>query len=182
MAEDTKNQTSFDLYQEAFQLASDLTLSGGEVTEEMEGRLDAFLVASDTKLGAHRYVINQFTERAQSLRLEAKRFAERARTFERVASEVKQHAITVMQARVELLGEKEGRSMDTDHGLVYLKSYTKLVIEDDVALLARHRQNPDYVRVTEKIDRTALTTALKMGRLAGDDVAHLSDEVSIIFQ
>ena len=175
-----KKKTSFDLYAEALSLTNELQAREGVTDDELEERLEGFLSGTDDKLGAHRYTIDQFNSRAKEMRAEAKRFTERARMMEGVAERIKRHAMTVMQGRMELLGAEEGRSLEADHGLVYLQTYKKLVIEDDDIFVKAHMGDA-WVKARYTPDRTAVKKALTSGY--GDiEGAELVEDVTIIFK
>jgi hypothetical protein len=181
--DDQKKKTSYELYLTALNLTTELQDREGVTDDELDQRLDRFLDGADDKLGAHRYTIDQFYARAKEMRSEAKRFSERARTMEAVAERIKRHAVTVMQGRMELLGDEKGRSLDADHGLVYLQTYKKLVIDDEPGFIGRHLEG-DWVRTVEKVsvDRAAVKKALSKGTAGDIEGAELVEDVTVIFK
>ena len=85
----------------------------------------------------------------------------------------------MLNARVELLGPKEGRSLETDLGLVYLKSTQRLEI-DDPDLFMDDNRNREWVTYTPKIDKKAVTAALKKDQSI--DGARMVSGLSVIFK
>jgi hypothetical protein len=173
--------TSFDLMQMAFELTAQLIEAEGVADEVIERKIEEWLAACGDKVDRHRYVIAEFKTRGRQLRDEAKRLTELARTCDRVVDRVKGHARLILEGRVDTLGWDEGRKIVTDLGQVYLQKRVQLIVDDEAALIDR-LAGSEYVKVIEKIDRTAVTKAMKSGALAGDEVARIEDAVSVVFK
>ena len=176
--------TSLDLYRMANELSAVLEENEGITTDEIDQVMEEFLGASADKLDRHRYAIDRFQRSADMYRAEAKRLQERARMHIDIVDRVKRHARLCLEARVELMGEKDGRSMENDHGLVYLQRYTRLEVDDAPALLAKLGTDHELVKVSHALRRDALTRAMKAGKEPAGvgKLARLVEHNTVIFK
>ena len=174
------NVTSLDLYRAAQELCLELEAREGVTDEELDAAIGAFLDGSEDKLDRHRYAIDSFTAQAKLYRTEVQRLQQRARMLEGIASRIKDHAKLVLEARCELMGEAEGRKVETANGIVYLRKGTKLIIEDEEQFLHLNREHKQWVTYKPVIDKRAVTAALK-----GDaevPCARLENAPSVVFK
>lgn len=175
--------TSLDLYRAAFDLEMELTEREGITDDELDARLNEVLGSTVDKLDGHRYHIDHFINRADMLRSEVKRLQERARMLEGTAEHIKRHALMVMEARVKLVGPKEGRKVETEHGIVYLRKSHKVRIFDDKSFIetANRHENAGLVEWVPKIDKREVMNRLKQGDPLWDE-AVIEETVSVIFK
>jgi len=176
--------SSLDLLQSARELVTELELSEGVTDEDLDARLVEFIDGSGEKLDAHRYVIDQFKSQADIMRANARRLGARAKMLENVIDRIKIHAVFVMEGRIELLGEDDGRRLETEHGIVYLRTTKKLQIfnEDSFIEYAKaHSDTQDLVKYTPKIDKREVMKKLKGGDMLGGE-AVIEDTRSVVFK
>lgn len=176
--------SSLDLLQSALELVTELELSEGVTDEDLDARLVSFIEGSGEKLDAHRYVIDQFRTQSDLMRANARRLGARAKMLENVIERIKMHAVFVMEGRVELLGEDEGRRLETEHGIIYLRKAQKVEIFNDesfVEYAANHSDTQGLVKYTPKIDKREVMKKLKGGDLLGGE-AVIKDTVSVVFK
>ena len=183
MESKARSPTSVELYQQARELCSTLEARYGETNEVIDEAIDTFLADSENKLDRHRYAIDYFKTMSQLYRADAQRLQARARMMMKTVDRIKQHAITVLEGRCALLGDKKGRSLTTAHGLVYLQNKTTMVIDDPEVVLSALRGTA-YVDVieTEKLDRNAISSAMKNGTLGPSIGARLVESHIVIFK
>jgi len=176
--------TSLDLYRMANELCTVLEQNEGITDDDIDAAIDEFLIGSEDKLDRHRYAIDRFKRSAEMYRAEAKRLQERARMHIDIVDRVKRHARLCLEARVELMGEKEGRSMENAHGLVYLQRYTRLEVDDAPALLDHLGTDSELVKVSHALRRDALTRAMKAGKEPAGvgKLARLVEHNTVIFK
>ena len=84
-----------------------------------------------------------------------------------------------MPSRCELLGEAEGKKLETDAGIVYLRKGKSLEIGDPDAFVEEHSSSP-WVVHNPSIDKRAITAAIKGGQEVSG--AQLLDSMSVIFK
>jgi hypothetical protein len=173
------NVTSLELYRNAQALCFELEAREGITDDELEEAIGGFLSGSEDKLDRHRYAIDQFVNQAKLYRAEVQRLQGRARMLEGIAKRIKQHAQLVLEARCELLGEDDGRKLETDAGIVYLRKGKSLEIGDPDAFVEEHISS-DWVVHKPSIDKRAITAAIKGGQEVSG--ALLLDSLSVIFK
>lgn len=171
---------SLQLYGEAAELRMLLEAGEGELTPEMEERIDAFLDDSENKLDRHRAVIADFSKRAELYDAEVKRLTQRSRMLKRVAYRVKELAKVVLDGRVQLHGWKDGRKVETESGIVFLKRTKALVIPDEAAFQDAYRTHPKYIKRSTSIDKAAVKKAIE----SGTEVPHatIEDRTHVVFK
>lgn len=99
--------TTIDLFSVALHLVEDLEESGGELSPAMEARLAAFGDGVREKLAAlHALCLRLEVEQA-ALDAEAKRIADRARSWGRARDRVKALAQSVLEAHERVTGESK---------------------------------------------------------------------------
>jgi len=175
-----ENLTSLDLYRAAFDLEMELTEREGVTDDDLDARLNDVLGSTADKLDGHRYYINHFNGRAETVRKEARRLEQRARQLENTSKRIKRHAMLVMDARVKLLGPEQGRKVATDHGIVYTQTSRRLVIEDEGAFINTYRDT-EWVTLKPHINRQDLTRALKSNAEVVEGV-HMAETVTVVFK
>lgn len=171
---------SLQLYGEAAELRMLLEAGEGELTPEIEQRIDAFLDDSEDKLDRHRAVIADFSKRAELYDAEVKRLTERSRMLKRVVYRVKELAKVVLDGRVQLHGWEDGRKVETEAGIVYLNRTKALVIPDEAAFQDAYRTHPKYIKRSTSINKAAVKDAIK----AGEAVAHalMEERTHVVFK
>ena len=180
MTAKNKPPTSLELYGLAQQLCFELEAREGITDDELEAAIGQFLDGSEDKMDRHRYAIDKFKATASMYRAEVKRLNGRARMLEGIAERIKDHAKLVMEARVEMLGQEDGRKLETEHGLIYLMTRDKLVISDEEQFCTLNRNKP-WITYKPVIDKRAVLKAVK----ADPDAAQLATvekSVSVVFK
>ena len=102
----------------------------------------------------------------------------RAQMLEKAAGRIKGHALSVVLARVAIVGP-EGRKVKTENGIVYTREYQKLMIDDDSKFIERHADTK-WVKRKPSISKTDLIQALKNGNEI--EGAQMVDAVSVVFR
>jgi len=172
--------TSLTLYADAQNLISELEMREGVTDDELEDAIEQFLDGSESKLDRHRYAIDMMSTKAKMYRAEAQRLAARSRMVEGIVERIKQHAKLVMEARVDLLGEADGRKMETEHGIVYLRKSKRLVIEDPDQFIHLNRKRNDWFTWKATIDKRAVKAALEADEDV--DLAYIESNTSVVFK
>ena len=177
---DKQKSTSLELFNAAQAICFELESREGVTDEDLDAAIAEFLDGSEDKMDRHRYAIQMFQSQSKMYRAEVQRLQGRARMLEGIVDRIKQHARLVMEARVEMLGEKDGRKLETEHGIVYLQKRDKLVIDDDDAFCDLNRTKA-FITYHPKIDKRAVLAALKEDDTAVQ-LARVEKSVSVVFK
>ena len=160
MNEDNQ-MTSYQLMCEAHELVHDLYESEGELTDDIENRIGAFLGNTAEKMDAHRFVIDEAKAQAVKLKAQAKRFSDEARRYEATVERVRNHAKMLLEAKVELEGWDNGRKVKTTTGSVYLQKRESLACADELLEQMESHLSVEALDMVTRSKRTVDLTALK---------------------
>ena len=155
---------SYDLLTMAFGITNELMEREGVTDDDLEARIQQFLDQADEKLNSHRYMRTLAQTTGRMIRDEANRLVAVARRIEQIADRCDAGARMVLEGRVETEGWEKGRKLESTDGVVYLKRYAALEIDDPKALLSALGNSPHahkFVKVKPSLDRTAVKQAVK---------------------
>jgi len=127
--------TTFDLIVEVGALVADIMEAGGEVTPEIEERLDELLDGGELsqKLERLHAVVRRLKGEADFLKGEEKRIAARRKVAENQSSYLSNLAGELLRAHETLTGEHK---VKTTTGLAWLSNSKRLEVDDEDAVPA----------------------------------------------
>jgi hypothetical protein len=149
--------TLYDISMEGMQLESILTENDGELTPELEARMDALLLEGPQRIEAAAMVVRTLETSAEAAKAEAKRLTERAASFESNAKSLKQRITIALDAafngkvKTPLFTIWNQTSPDT-------VSFELDAGEDIHQIAVLH---PDLVRTTYALDKKAIAEVYK---------------------
>jgi len=146
---------------EGMELESILSENGGELTPELESRLDALLSQGKDKIEAAACVVREMDAHAEALRAEAKRLADRAVSFDNQAERLKQRMVYAVDAAF-------GGKLKTDRFTIWAQNSAGGVQFEcaDVSKLP-----DDLVKVTRSLNKDAAKELYKRGELPAEILA-----------
>jgi hypothetical protein len=139
----------YDLSKEGIEISELLTDSLGELTEEIEQRLDVLMLQGPDTLEAAAMVVKQLEAGATACEDESKRLRERAKAFQENAEKLKQRMTVALdlafsgKIRTSLFSVWTQKSAD--------RTIADLVPGVTAEML--HKERPDLVRVKMELDR-----------------------------
>lgn len=148
--------TLYDISMEGMELESILTENDGELTPELEARMDALLLEGPQRIEAAAMVVRTLESSADAAKAEAKRLGERAKSFEANADSLK-HRISIAldtafggKVKTPLFTIWNQTSPDTVSFELEGGGFEELILT-----------NPEMVRVSYALDKKAIGEAYK---------------------
>lgn len=152
--------TLYDMTLEGLQIADILTENEGELTPELEARLDVLMQAGPDRLEAAAMVVRNLEADAMACKAEAQRLAERAQGFENNAKRLKERMTIALDAafngkiktaRFTLWTQKAADSVAFD----LREEFTLDMLEEDL---------PEAVRTKKELNKVALRQMFDAGQ------------------
>jgi hypothetical protein len=152
------NHSSLTLYEiskEGAFIQDCLIDSEGELSPEIESRLDALMISGSDKLEAAAMVVRNLEVTQEACKAEAKRLSERAKAFEANVDRLKARMVVALDAafngkvktdRFTLWTQKAGDSVSFD-------------LADEYSLEQLQTEHPDFVRVKLELNKLAIQAA-----------------------
>lgn len=151
--------TLYDISLEGMQIADILAENEGELTPELEARLDALMQAGPERIEAAAMVVRNIEADALACKAEAQRLAERASSFENNAKRLKDRITIALDAafngkvktsRFTLWTQKSADSVAFD----LREEFTLDMLQEDF---------PEAVRTKKELDKQALRKLFDAG-------------------
>jgi len=161
--EEEKKASRYELIREADDLVNELLEAGGEVDGFIAQRIDALDAGMTAKMQAYADAVDALDWKIARLKAEAKRLNEMAGSCERNLKATKQWAMTLLESRAKLRGWKEGSKQKLSNGTVFLTRRSRTKYLDEQQILDDYC-GTDFVQVSFKVDKHAVTEALKAGK------------------
>ena len=157
MSSDRSSMTLYDLSLEGVQINELLYLNEGELTPELEARLDALIQAGPERVEAAAMVVRGLEASADACAAEAQRLAQRATSFHNNASYLKERMAIVLDCAFN-------GKLKTDKFTVWTQQAPDSVtfdIAEGHTIDEVEQENPALVRVKKELDKIALKEAFK---------------------
>jgi hypothetical protein len=151
--------TLYSLALEGMEIEELLFESLGEITPDIEEKIDALLESGPDKLEAAAAVVRQLQLTAKIAEEESDRLRDRAKTFENQAEKLKERMTFA-------LDKAFGGKVKTAKWTIYTKKNADRTIADLVPGVTPemlHQERPDLVRVKMELDRVKTIAAWKAG-------------------
>lgn len=161
--EEDKKSSRYELIREADDLVNELLEAGGEVDDFIAQRIEALDAGMAAKMQAYADVVDSLDWKIARLKAEAKRLNQMAGSCERNMKATKQWAMSVLESRARLHGWKEGSKQKIGNGTVFLTRRSRTKYFDEQQILDEYC-GTDFVQVSFKVDKHAVTEALKAGK------------------
>lgn len=151
--------TLYEVTLEGLQIADLLTQAEGELTPDVEARLDALMKEAPERIEAAAMVVRNLEANASACKSEAARLLERAKSFETQTEKLKERmtyavdaafAGKVKTARFTIYTQKNPDTVAVD----LLEGFTIEMIAEDC---------PEVVRVKREVDKRALREMFERG-------------------
>ena len=164
VAEVTKRMTLYDLTIEGLQIADMLTENEGELTPELEARLDALMQAGPERLEAAAMVVRNIEADALVCKAEADRLAERALSYEKNAKRLKDRIAIALDAAFN------GKVKTAKFTLWTQQAQESMSIElsEEFTLEQLEQDHPGLVKTEKSIDTAAVRRLIAANRAALD--------------
>lgn len=153
----------YELIREADDLVNELLEAEGEVDDFIAQRIEKLDAGMAEKMQAYSDIVDSLDWKIARLKAEAKRLNEMAASCERNLKATKKWAMDVLEARVGLYGWKEGSKHKLCNGTVFLTRRSRTKWVDEQQILDEYC-GTDFVQVSFKVDKHAVTEALKAGK------------------
>jgi phage host-nuclease inhibitor protein Gam len=127
----------------------------GELTPELENRLDALMIAGPDKIEAGAMVVRTLESSADACKNEAKRLLERARSFDANADRLKQRMVYALDAAFN-------GKVKTDRFTIWTQKSsdsTAVDLAEEFTLDQLQSEHPEFVRTKLELDKTAIKAA-----------------------
>jgi len=161
--EEEKKASRYELMREADDLVNELLEAEGEVDDFIAQRIEKLDAGMAAKMQAYADSVDALDWKIARLKAEAKRLNEMAGSCERNLKATKQWAMDVLEARVGLYGWKDGSKHKLCNGTVFLTRRSRTKWVDEQQILDEYC-GTDFVQVSFKVDKHAVTEALKAGK------------------
>jgi hypothetical protein len=158
--------TLYEITKEGQLIHDCLIDSEGEITPEIEERLDLLLRAGSDKLEAASMVLANLETAQSACKAEAKRLSERAKNFESNAERLKARMVAAVDAvfggkvKTDLVTVWTQKSPDTQ----------SFDLAEECTLEALQKERPDFVRSKLELNRAAIKTAYDAGQPLPDSI------------
>jgi len=142
----------YDIGEDAMAINDLLREAEGELTPELEARLDALLADGANKLDAAAWVVRQLSGSAEACKLEAKRYRDRADAYERNVDALKARMLFVVETAFS-------GKLKTDRNTIWSQTSATTVSFDvapDADLEKVAQENGVFVRRRYELDKLAL--------------------------
>lgn len=149
--------TLYDLSREGLAIFDMLEESLGELTPELEARLDALMLEGPARIEAAAFVVRTLEANAAACEVEAQRFRERAKAFDAQADRLKARMTKCLDLAFN-------GKVKTPLVTIYTqKSADRTVAELVPGVTAEmlHEERPDLVRVKMELDREKCVAEFK---------------------
>ena len=157
----------YDIAQEGIEIQDLLTESCGELTPELEQRMDALLRAGKDKMEAAAKVARMLEVHAKACAEEAKRLSERSQALTKQAKSLKGRMAKVLQAAFD-------GKIKTALFTIWCQTSAdrkRVAVAPGVDLKQLQARRPDLVRTEFVLDEAAVLAAAELpGELAIEDV------------
>jgi len=158
-----------DLYQttvEGMELTRILEEMDGELTPELEARLDKFLSEGKQSIEAALFVRRNLESNADQCRQEAERLWARAKSFETQKASLSQRILWAVDLA---FGGKLKTARFTAWGQSSAAT-CEYTLAPDVDIVEFHKSNPDLVRLKAELNKSALNDVVKDGGIVPREV------------
>jgi hypothetical protein len=151
--------TLYDVSLEGMQIAGLLTENEGELTPELEARIDALMQAGPDRLEAAAMVVRDIEADAEACKLEAKRLTERAKSFENNAQRLKDRMAIALDAAFS------GKVKTARFTLWTQKSPDTIIFDlrEGFTLDELAAGEPELVRIKKELDKSKLRELYESG-------------------
>jgi hypothetical protein len=150
----------YDLTQAGLEIFDMLSDNLGELTPELEMRLDALMLEGPDRVEAAAMVVRSLEANAAACEFEANRLRDRAKEFEAQADRLKRRMTTCLDAAFH-------GKVKTPLFTVYTQKNADRIVADLVPGITAemlHQERPDLVRVKMELDRVKAVAELKAGK------------------
>jgi Siphovirus Gp157 len=157
--EHMSRMTLYSLSEEGIQISDILTENEGELTPELEARLDALMLSGQESMEAAAMVVKQLEGSATACEEESKRLRERAKAFSDNAQRLKDRMVVALDSAFN-------GKIKTPLFTIWAQSTAPTVVVDlapGYTAEMLHDEHPKLVRVKMEIDRPAVLAAWKAG-------------------
>ena len=157
MSASRSNLTLYDLSLEGVQINELLYLNEGELTPELEARLDALIQTGPERVEAAAMVVRGLEASADACAAEAERLAKRAASFHANAAYLKERMTMVLDCAFN-------GKLKTDKFTVWTQQAADNVsfeVAEGHTIDEVEQANPALVRVKKELDKIALKDAFK---------------------
>lgn len=151
--------TLVDIGMQAMRFEELLFEAQGEITPEMEERMDALLSQGKENMDAAAWVVRKLTSDAEALKAEAKRLVERAGSFERNAESLKSRMLFTLDAAFN-------GKLKTERNTIWAQTSADTVgfeVAADADLAEIANENSMVVRRKYELDKPMLKNLLEAG-------------------
>jgi hypothetical protein len=149
--------TLYDISMEGMELENILTENEGELTPELEARMDALLLEGPQRIEAAAMVVRTLESSADAAKAEAKRLTERATSFETNAKNLKNRIAIALDAAF-------GGKVKTPLFTIWNQTSADTVsfeLEAGTSYEDLLTTNPEIVRVSYPLDKKAIAELYK---------------------
>ena len=165
-----KMPSLYALAEEAIEIQQILEDSAGELTPELEQRLDELMSGSEQKLESAAYVVRMLENQAEECRQEVERLLARARSFDNQGEALRQ------RMRVVVDSVYGGKFKSARWTLWVQKSpdVVRFEVPENVNWESLQQELPEAIRVKYDLNRTELKRMYESAELLPDAIKVLS--------
>lgn len=149
----------YDVSLEGMLIASILEETEGELTPEIEARMDALMQAGTERVEAAAMVVRSLEANASACKIEAQRLLERAASFDRQTEQLKERMTIAIDTAF-------GGKIKTPRFTAWTQAppdYVAFDISPNHSIEEVEAADPSLVRVKKELDRVALKERFKAG-------------------
>jgi len=159
MPAERSDLTLYDLSLEGVQIRDLLVENEGELTPELEARIDALMLAAPEKVEAAAMVVRSLEASAKACEAEVERLGMRARSFERNAQQLKDRIAVVLDCAFN-------GKIKTDRFTLWTQAapdHVAFDVAEGHKIEEIERADPSLVRVKKELDKIELGRKFKAG-------------------
>jgi hypothetical protein len=159
-------QSIYDLTLQGIEIESLLLDSVGEITPDIQEKMDALLESGPETMESAAAVVTQLMRSAKAAEEEADRLRERAKTFEGQATKLKERMLVALDKCFN------GKIKTPRWSIWSQKSADRMVADLPPGFTPEelYKERPDLVRVRMELDRTKVIEEYKAGRPLPEDI------------
>lgn len=151
--------TLYDISLEGLQIADLLTEAEGELTPEIEARLDALMQEGPERIEAAAMVVRSIEADAEVCKAEARRLLERAASFENNAQRLKDRMVFALDLAFNGKVKTPKFTIWTQKGA----DTVAFDLREEFTIDMLHEQLPAAVRIKKELDKRALRDMFDAG-------------------
>ena len=164
----------YDLSQEGVMISDMLTENEGELTPELEARLDALMLEGPERMEAAAMVVRQLEASANACEEETKRLRDRAKAFQDNADRLKKRMVIALDCAFS-------GKIKTPLFTIWAQNTAATTVCDlapGVTPEMLQAERPDLVRVKVELDRTGAVAKFKAGEKLPDELFFTTNDAT----